>query len=99
LVLTGSPGLGKSVALRAARDALGDGASHLVDLGSTRSEDRLEAKVFGSDEYRSWLHGSHVLDLFLDSLDEAQAHIETVVDLLMEGLFSAPLERPGTLGG
>ena len=94
LVLLGSPGLGKTVALKAERSALGpDTASHFVDLGSTRSEDRLEAKVFGSDTYRSWLGGSHELTLFLDSLDEAQARIDTVVDLLMDGLAGAPLER------
>lgn len=95
LLLLGSPGLGKTVELRGeSADARRGGASTLfVDLGSTRSEERIERKVFGSAAYREWLRGSHPLHLCLDSLDEAQANIATIADLLAENLSEAPVDR------
>jgi len=94
LLLLGSPGLGKTVELHGESVARRDGSrTLLVDLGSTRSEERIERKVFGAAAYREWLRGSHLLHLCLDSLDEAQANISTVVDLLAENLSEAPADR------
>ena len=94
LVLLGSPGLGKTVELRHEETERQDGSQSLfVDLGSTSSEDRIERKIFSSTAYRAWLQGSHLLHLYLDSLDEAQTNIGTIADLLAEGLADAPVNR------
>ena len=99
LVLIGEPGLGKSTALRAEMAALKsqlEGTADrvlAVDLGSTREEPVLRERIFDSDVYREWRSGDGVLYLFLDSLDEARLRIETIADLLLEGLEEADVER------
>jgi hypothetical protein len=94
LILLGGPGLGKTVELRhEGIDRQGGSRSLFVDLGSTRSEDRIEHKIFNSTAYHAWLQGSHLLHLYLDSLDEAQANIGTIADLLADGLADAPVSR------
>ena len=100
LVLIGEPGLGKSTALRADAERtasrVGSGADEIltVNLGSTRQEAKLERKIFGSASWQSWLGAtSGVLHVFLDGLDEALLRVDTVADLLIEGLAEAPVDR------
>jgi hypothetical protein len=98
-VLIGEPGLGKSTALRAEMVAFKsrlDGTADrvlAVDLGSTREEAVLREKIFDSDIFTEWRRGDGVLYLFLDSLDEARLRIETIADLLLEGLDEIDVER------
>ncbi len=99
LILIGEPGMGKTTALQTERGdmevALGPGPHMVsgVDLGSTRSEEILHRKIFDSDVYREYLAGGGELHLFLDSLDESRIRIETIADLLLDGLEGADFSR------
>ena len=98
LILLGEPGLGKTTALRAehgvaAAQAEGPDLVRLFDLGATGLEDELRERLFGDASFSSWLSGSAVLHLFLDSLDEARIRIETVADLICDGLDGADFGR------
>ena len=101
LVLIGEPGLGKTTALVAERLALddqlrkdaADAGVLAVDLGATREEAVLRGQLFESDRYRAWQSGTGQLHLFLDSLDEARLRVETIADLLLEGLEGAEFDR------
>lgn len=92
LVMLGEPGIGKSHAMRTAREQLRERADPssdrilAVDLRAFSSEDRLARKLFDSDEYREWRAGTHRLHLFLDSLDECLLRIDTVGALLLDEL-------------
>lgn len=95
MVLLGEPGLGKSTALRAgveASQAAGD-ATLAVDLGATGQEDLLRRRIFEAPAYRAWQGGAGILRLFLDGLDEARLRVETVADLLIDGLHEADHDR------
>lgn len=99
LILIGEPGMGKTTALQTERSAVQAppaAGPHLVsgvDLGSTRSEEVLNRKIFESDAYQRYRAGEGELHLFLDSLDEARIRIETVADLLLDGLDGADFAR------
>jgi hypothetical protein len=88
LVLLGEPGMGKTTALQ----TLGglkpsDGTVDLrVDLGSFSSEDRLARRVFEHPRITTWLAGTGVLCLTLDSFDEAHNRIENLPRMLDEYL-------------
>lgn len=95
LVLIGEPGLGKTTELRSdfeRVERLGH-AAQFINLGSTRDDSRLEGKIFGTDVFREWKQGSHHLHLYLDALDEALLRLETISDLLLEGLDDVALDR------
>ena len=99
LVLLGEPGSGKTTALEAdlerqrMRGVRRPDDLLFVNLGGTREERTLDARIFGAPAYTNWLNGTHRLNLLLDSLDEARLRVETVASLLMEGFGSAPLDR------
>lgn len=99
LVLIGEPGLGKTTALAAERQRVARGldaqadATVAVDLGATRDERLLRARIFESEAFLQWQRGDGYLYLFLDSLDEARLRIETVADLLLDGISDADLGR------
>lgn len=94
-VLMGEPGLGKTTALRHESGRLESAgeATHMVDLSSTAEESRLRERIFDAPEWRRWIEGNHRLHLFLDTLDFALLRVETVVELLQDGLDGAPLDR------
>jgi ABC-type nitrate/sulfonate/bicarbonate transport system ATPase subunit len=73
LILIGEPGLGKSTALGREVERLeAEGAAKLaVDLSRTSEEGRLRDAIFGSRQWRDWLHGNHHLHALFDSLDFA----------------------------
>jgi hypothetical protein len=99
LILLGEPGLGKTTALRAhateLRERVGDGPDSVlaVDLGATGQETVLRSRIFESDRYKRWIENGGILHLLLDSLDEARIRIETIADLLLDGLEHADLDR------
>ena len=99
LVLIGEPGLGKTTALEQAADDLKRerGASKdevlFVDLSATTEESVLRSRIFDSPEWQRWQQGEHRLHLFLDTLDFALLRVETIGELLQDGLSQAPTDR------
>jgi len=99
LVLLGEPGMGKSRALEAERAAIearvreGGGDAFWLDLRSYGSEDRLVRDLFQSHAFFTWLEGTHLLHLFLDSTDECLIRIETLASLLIDEFNKYPVER------
>jgi hypothetical protein len=99
LVLLGEPGIGKSTAISAEREAvearaldLGDAVLQL-DLRSVHSEPTLYRRVFESATFKSWQSGDHYLHLFLDSLDEALLEARSLASFLVDELRSVDLGR------
>lgn len=96
-ILLGAPGMGKTTSLVAAAAEIaircpGD-TVRLVDLGATGQEERLRQSVFGTTAYLDWRAGDGILHLLLDGFDEARLRVETVADLLLEGLDQADRAR------
>ncbi len=99
LVLLGEPGIGKSTAVKEAFDgtattaaAAGDAALRF-DLRAYGDESRLVHDLFECAEVAAWRSGSHVLHLFIDSLDECLLRVSTVAALLADRLAALPLAR------
>ena len=92
LVLLGEPGIGKSTAieqevLASKQKATTSGYVVLaINLGEYGDEARLIDDVFDSDEITNWRSGSHLLYLFLDSLDECRLQIPHVAKVLRREL-------------
>lgn len=92
LILLGEPGIGKSYAMRMAKDAIsteveGEGDELLwLDLHSYGDEGRLVRDLFESDVFVTWLEGKHRLHLFVDSLDECLLRVDTVAEILGDEL-------------
>lgn len=99
LVLLGEPGIGKSYAMRAERDATNSkveesgGEILWLDLHSYGSEDRLVRNLFENQTFTNWLEGEYKLHLFLDSLDECLLRVSTVAEFLGDELARYPVER------
>ena len=97
LILLGEPGVGKSWSLKADVDAFLHQTSGppavRIDLRSVGSEERLHRKLFDDPSFQQWVHGTHELHVFLDSLDECLLRIETVAAILADELPNYPLER------
>jgi predicted NACHT family NTPase/S1-C subfamily serine protease len=99
LALLGEPGTGKSRTLEAERRLFNTVIEHRgekalwFDLRSYGSEDRLSRDLFECPVFRKWTTGSHILHLFLDSLDEGLLGIKTLASLLADGLKRYPAER------
>jgi hypothetical protein len=94
LVLLGEPGIGKSTALDAARryqvDAIAEGSENMeildLDLRSYGEEDRLIRDLFESEKFKTWLSGSDILAIFLDSYDECLLQLKKLGQLLADKL-------------
>lgn len=91
LVLLGEPGIGKSVAveqeLAACRATFTPSQEIIsINLGEYGDETRLIEDTFKSTAAAKWATGSHVLHLFLDSLDECGLQIPHVAKVLRNGL-------------
>ena len=90
LVLLGEPGIGKTHAMRAEREAINtkirevDNQTLWLDLRSYGSEDRLIRDLFGNMTFVSWVNGKHILYMFLDSLDECLLRINNLATLLID---------------
>lgn len=100
LALLGEPGIGKSNALKAARESLkaqlGADAEQQVfslDLSPFGEENRLVQNLFENEQFKAWLVGSYPLHLFLDSLDEGLLRIDTLAALLANELEKYPIKR------
>ncbi len=99
LALLGEPGIGKTYALETEIGNLKRALSNTQEetlsfnLRSFSSELRLTNEIFESERFRRWMVGSHILHLFLDSLDEGLLRIDTLAALLVEKLKGLPIQR------
>jgi predicted NACHT family NTPase len=99
LVLLGEPGTGKTYALKEAKDVIEARANEsdltlCLDLGRSRSEDKLVRDIFEHETFISWKNdGSKLLYLFLDSLDECILRIDTIGLLLIDEFKKYPIQR------
>jgi hypothetical protein len=99
LALFGEPGIGKSTVLeseyKAAKEmmvATGN-ASMFRDLGTYSTDAALVRDIFEDETFVGWERGSHVLELFLDSLDECRLRVESIDSLLLSRLQRYDLSR------
>jgi len=99
LVFLGEPGIGKSHAMQAERDAIDSrirvegGETLWFDLRAYGSEERLVRGLFANPVFESWARGRHALHLFLDSLDECLLRIDNLGILLTDELKKYPTDR------
>ena len=99
VVLRGEPGIGKTVALEAEKEAftksIADAGNLWVwhDLRSYGDENRLIQDTFGSATFSEWLAGGQILDLVLDSLDECCLRLTNIFDILRDELERLPRDR------
>lgn len=99
LVLLGEPGIGKTQSMQAQREVIEKRVekegNQLIwrDLRSYSSEDRLVRDLFKNERFISWVKGTHLIHLFLDSLDECLLRINTLAALLVDELRKYPVER------
>ena len=99
LVLLGEPGMGKSTELAAYAGRLNERVSGTKDevlfrdLNLYTTDQYLVTDVFQDSTFREWLAGDHALYLCLDSFDEVQLRVETVVNLLVQNLGGTPVDR------
>ena len=98
LVLSGEPGLGKSVALEQAFPGLDHAAGGDANTIWIRFRDIPDAsvfarRVFDSDRWKAWRSGDNVITLVLDGLDEGLIKIKDFLSFLTSELRSNPLER------
>jgi hypothetical protein len=99
LILLGEPGIGKSSAIDVAYKELQASCigrsdeAVLFDLKPYGTEDRLVQNLFRNDSWRRWATGSHLLYLFIDSLDECRLRIANVTALLASELKKYPVDR------
>ena len=96
LVLFGAPGMGKSTALDQHRaeiaGCVNQSGDHLLakNLNAYQTDERLHRSIFESDRYQGWLVGDGHLHLFLDSLDECLARVDTVAASWRRSSLVAP---------
>lgn len=102
LALLGEPGVGKTTVVDELRSALderltGSGDQLLyLNLNEYGEESRLIRDLFECEEFTTWRNGTHVLHLFLDSLDECRIRIPQVAKLL-SNRFQQVRDRLGRL--
>lgn len=92
LVLMGEPGIGKSAAMKAERDAIELAAVQagdqvlFRDLRSYGTRGQVVDKIFGHPKFQAWVGGSHRLHLLLDSFDECRLEVKQLAAVLADEL-------------
>ena len=89
LVLLGEPGIGKTTALadqlsQEQGQTSGQYRAIRLDLSSYGDENRLITDLFESEEMDAWVRGEHILQLYLDSIDECGLQIPHVAKILSD---------------
>ena len=82
LALLGEPGIGKSTVMEGLKASTDE---HIlsINLNEYGDESRLIRDLFGCEKYITWKNSSHILHLFLDSLDECRIRIPQVATILV----------------
>jgi hypothetical protein len=92
MALLGEPGIGKSAALDDLREMSQESAAATggkllyINLNEYGDESRLIRDLFEAEDYTAWIHGDHILHLFIDSLDECRLRIPQVGVLMANRL-------------
>jgi hypothetical protein len=87
LILLGEPGMGKSTEIKRMFENFTETETSkklFHNLSSSPDTSHLYKKIFEHQKFIDWKNGSGTLHLFLDSLDEALFHIETLSALLID---------------
>jgi hypothetical protein len=98
LVLSGEPGLGKSVALEQAFPNIdyaggGDARTIWIRFRDVPDSSVFTRRVFDSTRWESWIAGDQTISLVLDGLDEGLIKIKDFLSFLTAELRSSPLDR------
>jgi hypothetical protein len=98
LVLSGEPGLGKSVALEQAFPNIdhasgGDPTTIWIRFRDVPDSSVFTRRVFDSARWKSWLASDQTISLVLDGLDEGLIKIKDFLSFLTSELRSNPLDR------
>jgi hypothetical protein len=98
LVLSGEPGLGKSVALEQAfphidHAAGGKSSTIWIRFRDIPDSTAFTRRVFESPRWKSWTENDEALTLVLDGLDEGLIKIKDFVSFLTRELRSSPHDR------
>jgi len=98
LVLSGEPGLGKSVALEQAFPGVdhaqgGDAKTIWIRFRDIPDRQVFTSRVFDSARWKSWVAGGGTISLVLDGLDEGLIKIKDFLSFLTSELRSVSLER------
>ncbi|MTJ07164.1 NACHT domain-containing NTPase [Anabaena sp. UHCC 0204] len=98
LILLGEPGIGKTTAVDQAFDELKEELDESEDdclffnLGDFDSNQDLSNGIFKDEKFITWIHGTHKLHLFLDSLDEGLLSVKTIIRSLENKIEHLPTE-------
>jgi hypothetical protein len=96
LVLLGEPGIGKSHAIRDAKERTQARPGEIEpivlfrDLSCYNSDQRLVEDVFNSSEFDAWRKGRGELHVLLDSFDECLLRVDSVADILADQFARLP---------
>lgn len=88
LILLGEPGVGKSTEFTTelsrvtATEADSRHVCHSIDLKEYQTDTLLVSDIFDAEVMQDWFTGSHVLYLFLDSLDEGHLEVRNIASIL-----------------
>ncbi len=98
LVVSGEPGLGKSIALEQAfpninHSAGGDATTFWIRFRDIPDAAIFSKRVFDSARWQTWMSGDGAITLVLDGLDEGLVKIRDFLSFLTAELQSAPIER------
>ena len=99
LLLLGEPGIGKTFAITAEREAIrmavAERGEEILwpDLQEVSTPERFERIVVETPEFQRWLRGESILHLYLDALDECMLRVRTLGRLLTNALKNGPPER------
>jgi predicted NACHT family NTPase len=99
LILLGEAGIGKTTAIEQEYKKLKHQLELSEDdcswfrLGDYDSEDNLCNEIFSSEQFKTWLNGSHKLHLFLDSLDEGLLSIKILTRILRREIDKLPCDQ------
>src|SRR5438132_9081472 len=98
LVLSGEPGLGKTVSLEQAYPTIdhaggGDDGTIWIRFRDVPDGPAFTRRVFESSRWEAWLQSDQMLTLVLDGLDEGLIKIKDFVSFLTSELQSIPRDR------
>jgi hypothetical protein len=98
LVLSGEPGLGKTVSLEQAYPTIdhvggGDAGTIWIRFRDVPDGPAFTRRVFESSRWEAWLQSDQTLTLVLDGLDEGLIKIKDFVSFLTSELQSIPRDR------
>ncbi len=93
VVILGEQGIGKSTVFREEEHAAANTVCLPIDTGRIVSDIMLKERIFENPLFRGWVSGDHVLQLFLDSLDEGPLDVHSKANILETELCRYSVDR------